>query len=245
MGRIMSMKGMAWWGCFISYVILTSYLLAVQQRQLQQQQAKEAETTKLPAWPLSSLSSSPRSSLPKNTISIPTKTSAEEATSIDKTETEAKKKAEAEATATEAKKKNKRTASEEGDFSSIVGDMDLSSRLDCGGHKCFIPSKSNQDIGYLVERDAKKRMSRIAGAWKVAKWIDREFGEGLHLYIDAPFTVELNETMWKKVNTLVHRPNRRGKIEHDKNFIGVQLLQCKKQGKLQTTHCFLGAIILI
>jgi len=106
-----------------------------------------------------------------------------------------------------------RTATEADNFSSIVDDMDLSSLLDCGANKCFIPSKSNQDVGYLVERNVKSRMSHIAGAWEVAKWIDREFGEGLHFYIDTPFTVELNETMRKKANTLVYRPGGRKSVQ--------------------------------
>ena len=137
-----------------------------------------------------------------------------------------------------------RTATEEDDFSSVVGDMDLSSRLDCGGHKCFIPSKSNQDIGYLVERDVRNRMSHIDGAWDVAKWIDREFGEGLHLYIDAPFTVELNETMWKKVNNLVYRPNRRGKSKSDPKFYRRPTIAVQITRKAPNNTLFFGCFYI-
>jgi len=97
-------------------------------------------------------------------------------------------------------------------------DFDLSlSHYECGWFKCFIPSKSNQDIGYLLvlsewsNHDAfhfgqflysyrDQTMEQMIGGWHLAQWIDTQFGDlpnGLHrhFFIDAPFFIPLNETV--------------------------------------------------
>ena len=84
----------------------------------------------------------------------------------------------------------------------FLGDMDLASRLNCGRWKCFIPSASNQDVGYLVKRDI-KNLAPLTGAWNVAKWIENSFG-GRHFYIDAPFKAEPNQEVRAEVNSLAY-----------------------------------------
>jgi hypothetical protein len=54
-------------------------------------------------------------------------------------------------------------------------------------HKCFIPSLSNRDIGYLVGRSTKypdKLLEQYNRTLEFSKWIDEEFGKGLHFYTD-------------------------------------------------------------
>jgi len=90
----------------------------------------------------------------------------------------------------------------------VDNDFDLSlSQYECGTFKCFIPSKSNQDIGYLVKVISKKRkktMPEMIVGWQLAQWIDEHFGDlpnGLHrhFYMDAPFIIPLNETVTKQL----------------------------------------------
>merc|ERR1712238_605397 len=88
--------------------------------------------------------------------------------------------------------------------SDTTADFDLSlSHYECGQFKCFIPSKSNQDIGYLVNlkhMKDKQPMPAIMEGWHIAQWIDEQFGvlpNGLHKHflIDAPFIISLNEAV--------------------------------------------------
>jgi hypothetical protein len=92
-------------------------------------------------------------------------------------------------------------------ISSIADDFDLSvSRLDCGWYKCFIPSLSNRDIGYLVGRPLGRiiknpglMLKKYIHTLEFSKWIDNEFGKGLHFYTDeTPSIIELNSTVVKK-----------------------------------------------
>jgi len=94
----------------------------------------------------------------------------------------------------------------------VDNDFDLSlSQYECGTFKCFIPSKSNQDIGYLVKVISKKRkktMPEMIVGWQLAQWIDEHFGDlpnGLHrhFYIDEPFIIQLNKTVAKKLNKIL------------------------------------------
>jgi len=81
----------------------------------------------------------------------------------------------------------------------LKNDMDFSQILGCGTYKCFVPSISNQTIGYLVERDTttKKRKEQLIEAWKVSEWIRQEFHQRMTLYIDKPFTIELSTSNTK------------------------------------------------
>jgi hypothetical protein len=110
------------------------------------------------------------------------------------------------------------------DITTVDNDLDLSlSHYECGYIKCFIPSKSNQDIGYLlVLRSRKKRtdpfITAMIRGWHLAQWIDEQFGvlpNGLHrhFYVDAPFIIQLNET----VLTELHKIHEQSKDMTDKN----------------------------
>jgi len=109
----------------------------------------------------------------------------------------------------------------------VVIDFDLSlSHYDCGLFKCFIPSKSNHDIGYLVNLKMKKNrqpMPAMMEGWHLAQWIDEQFGvlpNGLHthFYIDAPFIIQLNETVTTEL-CKIHstNPDLKDQIETEKS----------------------------
>jgi hypothetical protein len=102
---------------------------------------------------------------------------------------------------------------------SIVDDFDLSvSRVNCGWGKCFIPSLSNRDIGYLVGRGSlrgrspRSLLDNYIRTLEFSKWMDKEFDKGLHFYTDeTPSVVELNSTEMKKLNDLVYSSNHKNK----------------------------------
>lgn len=89
----------------------------------------------------------------------------------------------------------------------FLGDMDLASRLDCGLDKCFVPSTSNQEMGYLVRvlRNTKD-LAYLTGAWNTAKWINNQLG-GLHFYIDPPFKAKLNKGDLDKFSSVTYKTN--------------------------------------
>mmetsp|Transcript_40456 Transcript_40456/g.46582 ORF Transcript_40456/g.46582 Transcript_40456/m.46582 type:complete len:386 (+) Transcript_40456:122-1279(+) len=111
--------------------------------------------------------------------------------------------------------------------SDTTADFDLSlSHYECGKFKCFIPSKSNQDIGYLVnlkKRKNKQPMPAMMEGWHLAQWIDIQFGvlpNGLHkhFFIDAPFIISLNEAVTTELcNIHLTNPDIRDTIETEES----------------------------
>jgi len=111
--------------------------------------------------------------------------------------------------------------------SDTTADFDLSlSHYECGKFKCFIPSKSNQDIGYLVnlkKRKNKQPMPAMMEGWHLAQWIDEQFGvlpNGLHkhFFIDAPFIISLNEAVTTELcNIHLTNPDIRDTIETEES----------------------------
>ena len=90
---------------------------------------------------------------------------------------------------------------EDGVSNQVVKDFDLSSDISCGNWKCFVPSLSDKDIGYLVMRDTSNSTIMNIG-WTVAKEIEANYG-AMHLYLDAPYTAELSSEIRMKLNTIV------------------------------------------
>jgi len=90
---------------------------------------------------------------------------------------------------------------EDGVSSQVVNDFDISSAISCGNWKCFIPSLSDQDIGYLVMRDTNNSTIMNIG-WTVAKEIEANYG-AMHLYLEAPYTAELSPEIRMKLNKIV------------------------------------------
>jgi len=105
----------------------------------------------------------------------------------------------------------------------FLHDMNLTSTLKCGSHKCFIPSASNPNIGYLVKRTQRKRKSThdpssglepLTGAWEVANWIQKEMG-GQHFHVDdPPFSIALPKELTLKINTLVPASKKKKQKEY-------------------------------
>jgi len=130
--------------------------------------------------------------------------------------------------------------------SDTTADFDLSlSHYECGKFKCFIPSKSNQDIGYLVNlktnlnlktKQTAQPMQEIIGGWHLAQWIDEQFGalpNGIHrhFYIDAPFIIPLNETVTTELCKIhLTNPDIKDQIETEKSK-ELEEIQDRKQKK--------------
>lgn len=105
---------------------------------------------------------------------------------------------------------------------SFVEDMDLSTRIDCGTTKCFVPSVSNRDRGYLVQANTTD-LGSLNAAFNNAKRIEKEFG-GSHFYVDAPFIITLSNQEKEKFNRHAYLTLRN---YHDSQFyqsptVGVQ-----------------------
>lgn len=83
---------------------------------------------------------------------------------------------------------------------SVWGDLDISSKVKCGGFKCFIQSISDSEVGYLISRDVKIFKDMIK-ATEVALEIEREYG-AKHFYIagESPLLLSMPEETRSRVN---------------------------------------------
>ena len=123
------------------------------------------------------------------------------------------------------------TSNEERRGNDFVGDMDVSKQLACGNQKCFIPSISDEKVGYLVEKDPyeKTRMSQLSQANEVAKWIDRDLREGMHFHLGEPFTAHLNKTVVNEIFKLADVATKEQRHSLESRTVAVQ--QMKKAPK--------------
>ena len=83
-------------------------------------------------------------------------------------------------------------------------DVDLSQNGNCGWHKCFWRSVSNQTIGYLVAEE--KQYAQMRDAVEVALTIQDKFGSK-HFHLDL-YVVNVTKDFKEKLNGLVHQPAR-------------------------------------
>ena len=120
----------------------------------------------------------------------------------------------------------------------FVDDMDLSRQLQCGKVKCFVPSISDQKIGYLVEKNPYKEAhaSQLARhVNEVANWIDREFHEGMHFHLGNSFTVHLNKTVARnfyRVTDPSTRTREQIQSQHGSQTVTVQKMKKAPDGAL-------------
>jgi len=80
-------------------------------------------------------------------------------------------------------------------------DLDLSSKVNCGYRKCFIPSISDNEVGYLIGKSIEVLEDMIK-ATEIALEIEREYGGAKHLYItdEYPFVVFMPEETRSRLN---------------------------------------------
>ena len=118
-----------------------------------------------------------------------------------------------------------------------LGDMDLSGHLQCGVKKCFIPSISDQKVGYLVDKDPydEARMSQLSQVNEVATWIDREFREGMHFHLGESLTVHLNKTVVRdiyKSTISIKKKKKKETKNHGSRTVAVQKMKKAPDGAL-------------
>ena len=126
----------------------------------------------------------------------------------------------------------------------FVDDMDLSRQLQCGKQKCFIPSISDQKIGYLVEKNPYREAyaSQLARhVNEVANWIDREFHEGMHFHLGNSFTVHLNKTVARNFYRVTDPSTR---TREQKQAHGSRIVTVQKMKKAPDGALFFGCHML-
>ena len=96
------------------------------------------------------------------------------------------------------------TGNSENVTKTFIDDLNLTSvRLDCGAFKCFVPSVSDRNIGYLISKV--ESLERAKHAYDVAKWIEKAFG-GKHFYLDdhePPFQAFFPKKVREMINQKV------------------------------------------
>ena len=109
----------------------------------------------------------------------------------------------------------------------FVEDMDLSKQLACGIQKCFVPSISDEKVGYLVEKAPyeKTRMSQLSQANEVAKWIDRDLREGMHFHLGETFTAHLNKTVVNEIFKLADVATEKQRYNLESRTVAVQKMK--------------------
>ena len=119
------------------------------------------------------------------------------------------------------------TSNEERRGNDFVGDMDLSKQLACGNQKCFVPSISDEKVGYLVDKDPyeKTRMSQLSQANEVAKWIDRDLREGMHFHLGETFTAHLNKTVVNQIFKLADVATKKQRHSLESRTVAVQKMK--------------------
>ena len=88
--------------------------------------------------------------------------------------------------------------------------MNLTSKGQCGWHKCFFPSTSNTSVGYLIAEEKQHR--QILDSIQIALDLERQFGSK-HFHLDLSVEKSVTEDLRRTLNALVEQPGRavRGK----------------------------------
>jgi hypothetical protein len=87
-------------------------------------------------------------------------------------------------------------------------DVDLTQKGNCGSHKCFFRSVSNDTLGYLVA--PKLEFHKMKKASLLVTRLEENFG-AKHFMADEPLKVKVSKSLIKTLNRLVDNPQRREK----------------------------------
>jgi len=113
--------------------------------------------------------------------------------------------------------------------------------INCGRHKCFIPSKTSpNEFGYLVTslNDHPYFDQTLAESYEAAQWIENELGGKTLYHKDPPFVVEMSKDMQKEVNEKGFNFQRNALREEES--LGSRTIVVKKAIKAPEDSLFLG-----
>jgi len=88
-------------------------------------------------------------------------------------------------------------------------DLDLSSTVSCGHHRCFVPSVSNKKEGYVIARSEKQTLLGMMNETKLAKEMALSYNaKTYHIAGELPQELIMPEGTRLKVNVQVRNPLR-------------------------------------
>ena len=88
-------------------------------------------------------------------------------------------------------------------------DLDLSSTVPCGSHRCFVPSVSNEKVGYIIARAENDALLDMIGETELAKEMALSYNaKTFHIAGELPLDLIMPEETRLKVNAQVRNPLR-------------------------------------
>jgi hypothetical protein len=96
------------------------------------------------------------------------------------------------------------------------GDIDYSSKGNCGHYKCFFRCSTDPQTGYLVTRTNNDSFKAQLRGWEVAKDIETKYN-ARHFYLTRPIIVKANSTITTRLNANLKLPPD---VKRKQNFFG-------------------------
>ncbi|KAL7547178.1 hypothetical protein ACHAWF_010498 [Thalassiosira exigua] len=88
-------------------------------------------------------------------------------------------------------------------------DLDLSSAVGCGSHRCFVPSLSDDGAGYVIARAEEAALAGMAEATDLAPAMERDYGaKTFYLPGERPVDASMPDDVRSKLNDLARNPLR-------------------------------------
>ena len=88
-------------------------------------------------------------------------------------------------------------------------DLDLSSTLNCGRHRCFVPSVSESSVGYIISRIEEGTYTGMVNEAKLAHKMQENYKcKTFHIIDEMPINVTLPTKIASKVNAQVRNQLR-------------------------------------
>ena len=86
-------------------------------------------------------------------------------------------------------------------------DLNLSSTVSCGYHKCFIPSISNSEVGYVISKDERGTLDDMINATEKSQEMKRKY-HAKHFYIagEIPLAASMPQEIRTQINSKVRKP---------------------------------------
>ena len=96
----------------------------------------------------------------------------------------------------------------------LWGDLNLSSTVNCGVHKCFIPSISDSEVGYIINAAEGGNLNNMIKATEYAQEIERKYGaKNFYIADEIPFVSSMPDETRSRVNAKIAK-----NPEGDTNF---------------------------
>ena len=86
-------------------------------------------------------------------------------------------------------------------------DLNLSSTVSCGYHKCFIPSISNSEVGYVISKCERGALDDMINATEKSQEMKRKY-HAKHFYIagEIPLAASMPQDIRTQINSKVRKP---------------------------------------